>query len=48
MVYLAVALCWVSTAGAVSFAVFVTHSPWCLWAMLLPACIEVKHSGKQK
>lgn len=36
---------WIATAIAVIFAIKYTGSAWCLWALLLPACIEVRFNS---
>ena len=41
MFWFAYAMIWLSTSVAVSFGVYFTHSAWCLWALLIPACISV-------
>ena len=33
---------WFATAIAVSVGIYFTHSAWCLWALLLPACSNLK------
>lgn len=33
------AVAWISTAVAVIFGMKYTHSPWCLWAFLLPTVL---------
>ena len=43
MVWFAYSMAWLSTAIAVSFGVYFTHSPWCLWALLIPAFLKVNH-----
>lgn len=39
MVYLAY-------AAAVIAGMYFTHSPWCLWALVFPACIKLTHHFK--
>lgn len=46
MIYFAYAMAWVSTAIATSIGIYFTGSAWCLWAMILPACISLKSSKK--
>lgn len=46
MVYLAYAAAWISTAAAVMAGMYFTHSPWCLWALLFPACISFPNHFK--
>ncbi len=46
MVYLAYAAAWISAAAAVIAGMYFTHSPWCLWALLFPACIKLEHHFK--
>lgn len=48
MVYLAYAMAWISTSAAVIAGMYFTKSAWCLWAFVLPACIELKHKPKGK
>jgi hypothetical protein len=30
---------WLGTALAVAVGVYITHSAWCLWALILPASL---------
>lgn len=46
MVWFAYAMVWLSTALAAIAGMYFTHSAWCLWALILPACISIKKSGK--
>lgn len=46
MIYFAYAMAWVSTAVATIAGMYFTHSAWCLWAFILPACIELTHKNK--
>lgn len=46
MVWFAYAMAWLSTAMACIAGIYFTHSPWCLWVFLLPACIKIT-SGKE-
>lgn len=32
---------WIATAIAVIFGIRYTNSAWCLWALFLPACINI-------
>lgn len=41
MVYFAYAMAWVATAVASCYGMKVTGSAWCLWALLLPACLGI-------
>lgn len=41
MIWFAYAMMWLSTAIAVSCGIYFTHSGWCLWALLIPACVKV-------
>ena len=41
MIWFAYAMVWLSTAIAVSCGICVTHSAWCLWALLIPALMKV-------
>lgn len=43
--YTAYALMWIAASAAVLGAVYITHSGWCLWALLLPACVSLKYRG---
>lgn len=49
MVWFAYAMAWLSTALAAIAGMYFTHSAWCLWALLLPACISIKtdKNGKE-
>lgn len=46
MIYLAYAMAWISTSVAVIAGIYFTHSAWCLWAFILPACVELTHKSK--
>lgn len=46
MIYFAYAMAWISTSVAVIAGMYFTHSAWCLWAFILPACIELTRSHK--
>lgn len=39
---IAYASAWIATAIAVIFAIKYTESIWCLWALLIPACVSVE------
>ena len=41
----AYAAAWIATASCVAVAVAYTGEPGCLWALLLPAFIEIKSRG---
>jgi hypothetical protein len=41
-------LTWISTAIAISVAIFVTKSASPLWALLIPACISFSSGDKEK
>lgn len=45
--YFAYALMWISTAEAVSVGLWVTHSAWCLWAMIIPAMVKASFGVKE-
>lgn len=45
--YIAYASIWISTAAAVSVGIWVTHSAWCLWALILPAMAQVSFVIKE-
>jgi len=40
----AYACTWLSTAIAVSFGIYITKNANCLWALLIPACINFSNS----
>lgn len=46
MIYFAYAMACVSTSVAVIAGMYFTHSAWCLWAFILPACIKITHRNK--
>lgn len=46
MVWFAYAMAWLSTAAACIAGMYFTHSAWCLWALILPACIKITN-GKE-
>lgn len=46
MIYLAYVVAWISTSAAVIAGMYFTHSAWCLWAFILPACIKLTRSHK--
>lgn len=48
MIYFAYAMAWISTSAAVIAGMYFTKSAWCLWAFVLPACIELTHKQKGK
>lgn len=48
MIYFAYAMAWISTSVAVVAGMYFTKSAWCLWAFVLPACIELTHKPKDK
>ena len=41
-VTIAYASAWIATAIAVIFAIKYTESIWCLWALLIPACVSIE------
>ena len=43
---IAYASTWITTAIVVIFAIKYTESIWCLWALLIPACIKVSTSNE--
>lgn len=47
MIYFAYVMAWISTSVAVIAGMYFTHSAWCLWAFILPACIELIHDGEE-
>jgi hypothetical protein len=46
--FTAYAIVWVATAGAVVAGIIVTKSPGCLWALLLPAMLEIKGASHKE
>lgn len=42
LVAIAYASAWIATAIAIIFAIKYTGSPWCLCALLAPACIQAE------
>lgn len=46
MIYLAYAAAWIGTSVAVVAGMYFTKSAWCLWALVLPACIKITHKQK--
>ncbi len=48
MIYFAYAMAWISASAAVIAGMYFTKSAWCLWAFILPACIEIKHKKKDE
>lgn len=46
MIYFAYAMAWISTSVAVIAGMYFTHSAWCLWAFILPACVELTKKNK--
>ncbi len=47
MMWLGFGMMWLSVSVAVSVGLYVTHSPWCLWAFLLPALMKMSSGGKK-
>lgn len=45
MAYIAYTMAWLATSAAAIAGMYFTHSAWCLWVFILPACIGIK-SGK--
>lgn len=43
MAYIAYGVAWLSTGAAVSIAIWITKSAAPLWAMLIPAFIQIEH-----
>ena len=39
---IAYATAWIATAIAIIFAIKYTGSAWCLWALLIPACVSIE------
>ena len=39
---IAYASTWITTAVVVIFAIKYTESNWCLWALLIPACVSIE------
>lgn len=48
MIYFVYAMAWISTSAAVIAGMYFTKSAWCLWAFVLPACIELTHKPKDE
>ena len=46
MIWFAYAMVWISTSVAVSVGIYLTHSAWCLWALLIPALVGIKYNEK--
>lgn len=46
MVYLVYAVAWIATSFGACTGLYFTHSAWCLWAFLFPACISLTHKSK--
>ncbi len=42
LVAIAYASAWIATSVAVIFAIKYTGSVWCLWALLIPACVQAE------
>lgn len=40
-VFIAYAAAWIATSIAVCVGLCITHSAWCLWALLLPFGINI-------
>lgn len=38
----AVAAMWIACASAVSLAVYLTGSAWCLWGLMVPAMVSAR------
>ena len=47
MIWLGYGLAWLSTAIATSVGIYYTYSAWCLWAFILPACINISSSKEE-
>lgn len=43
--YTAYAIMWVAASAAILGAVYITHSAWCLWALLIPATVSLKYTS---
>ena len=39
--WLAYAMVWISVSFATCFGIYITKSPWCLWAFVLPMFIKL-------
>ena len=39
---IAYASTWITTAIVVIFAIKYTESIWCIWALLIPACVSIE------
>lgn len=48
MIWFAYAVAWASTSAATVAGIYLTKSAWCLWALVLPACIELRSDKGDK
>ena len=48
MMWIAYAVMWASTSGAIGFAVYFTGSAMPLWALLIPASISIRSDDENK
>ena len=48
IMWLAYAIIWISVSLTACFGVYITKSAWCLWALLLPACIGFSNTSDNK
>jgi hypothetical protein len=43
-----IAIAWIATSLAVSVAIYITHSAWCLWVFILPGSLSYTSGGGGK
>lgn len=46
--WFAYGLVWFSTALAACAGMYFTHSAWCLWVFIFPACVKITQGKKEK
>lgn len=46
MVWITYAAMWISASAAVTVGMCITKSAWCLWALLIPACVKLEIHNK--
>lgn len=46
--WFAYAAMWISVSLATCFGIYITESAWCLWVLLLPACVKVSQHSNSK
>jgi hypothetical protein len=45
MIWVAYATAWAATGAAVTAGVYITGSGYCLWALLIPAMVEIRRNS---